>query len=1234
MKRLTHPKKLLAASFAALAVLAGQGWAQTAPAANPVPAGAASDQTAGSAVQPVVSSTSAAPAEDQTIMLDPFTVSAENEGYAAVDTLGGARVRTKLADTPSSLSVVTPAFMQDLGITNALDLLVYTADTDVAGLNGTYSGVSARGFGVAEAGESQRLIDPEGVNRARGLSPMDNTRNYFDSEIPWDSFNISRVDISRGPNSFLFGVGSPSGIANVSTNEAIYKDQGSVVAHYGSFGTTRYSLDYNKVLIPQELALRIDMVDDDTQYQQNPAYNHTERIYGALRFDPKVFATDSSHMKIEANYEAGQGNSNNPREMPPLDFITGYYSGLNKAGYNPYTFNPQTIDDPSTGAGNSYYDPKAGPWVNNGDMHYAWGNNATYYFNAQGQLLQATQAGQGGLSYPNGQAAGSYSPAGFDGASNVYHLYTNGFGAFAENMNAINSSMFPGANAGTVTYLNKTLSDSSIYDFYNLLIDGPNKQEWQNWNTFNLNVEESLLNDHLAVQFVIDHEDYTRGQQGLLIGNMSPYISVNLDSYTLTYPSWISGASANPYEGMPFVGNDVGSGNNSSSYINNNYQMTVSGSLNFQELMPNSPLAKVLGHHELTALGGVYITREDDRSWQEYATSATYGAATGNGLTVQDNNINWVAFLGPSLTGTSSPAGLHLSNMANPMIPTSGPVTVWNGTWTAGSSVSPSAAWTNPMPGNNSVETQADNPANYAGYQPLQTNVLDSKNNLSQLYTAGDLSEQKLSSLAFMYQGYFWDDTIIPEVGVRRDEVLQRGDDAPVDAATGVASMNYNLTDPGVTLTTTSTSYGLTLHLPKMLKAKLPEGTDVSVYYFHGDNETPKVRYSIDGNPLPSETGKTDDYSIRFDALNGHATLKISAFKTVDQNASASYGQPLGSVGWLIDSLPTWTLCFAADGEIAAHTPVSQMPSDLASNSWVWSWATTNPQLADNIASAIQKYFPTMFPQSYWDQYGIPVSMAAVESGNWLHILSDGDSPLAWDVANTHLIHGVYPTIDQNIESKGFEIEATIRPVLNWDLTFNVSKVNAWQTSLGADAENYLNGLASIWLTTPVGQTPEWGSVTSPMSQQFLSGLWAPYLEQVALSGTEQPELSRWNMRGVTNYTFNRGWTKGINVGGAFRWQSAAILGYGISQQSLFGNTAWLNDVNKPLYGLADYHFDAWIGYQHKVTSNVTYKLQLNLRNVGEKPHLVPINVEPDGTFAQQRIEEGQVFDLSNTFTF
>ena len=93
-------------------------------------------------------------------------------------------------------------------------------------------------------------------------------------------------------------------------------------------------------------------------------------------------------------------------------------------------------------------------------------------------------------------------------------------------------------------------------------------------------------------------------------------------------------------------------------------------------------------------------------------------------------------------------------------------------------------------------------------------------------------------------------------------------------------------------------------------------------------------------------------------------------------------------------------------------------------------------------------------------------------------------------------------------------------------------------------------------------------------------------------------------------------------------------MGYGIKQSTVFGNAAWVADVSQPLYGKVDSHVDAWIGYQHRLTPKIDWRIQLNLKNVGERPHLTPVSVEPDGTFAQQRIEIGQTFDLSTKFIF
>jgi hypothetical protein len=93
-------------------------------------------------------------------------------------------------------------------------------------------------------------------------------------------------------------------------------------------------------------------------------------------------------------------------------------------------------------------------------------------------------------------------------------------------------------------------------------------------------------------------------------------------------------------------------------------------------------------------------------------------------------------------------------------------------------------------------------------------------------------------------------------------------------------------------------------------------------------------------------------------------------------------------------------------------------------------------------------------------------------------------------------------------------------------------------------------------------------------------------------------------------------------------------LGYGIHQATVYNEQAWILDVNQPFYGPTDEHFDAWVGYEHDLTSKVKWDVQLNVRNVGEKVGLVPISYDPTGSVAQSRIQNGQNYQLTVKFMF
>ena len=1182
--------------------------------------------------------------EDETIVLSPFVVSSTDsqDGYQVKDTLGGTRVRTNMGDVASALQVIPKQLMQDVGITNAQQLLVYTTNTEVSGLNGNFSGVSSRGSGVQGNAEQGRLGNPNSVNRARGLTGMDNTRNYFLSDIPWDSYNIDRVDISRGPNSFLFGVGSPSGISNNSTYEGVFQNKGSVELKIGSYGTHRESLDYNHVLLPKELALRVDLLNDDTKYQQDPAFNHSKRAYGALRYDPKFLSTDSSHTTIKINGEMGRVRSNNPRTLPPLDYISGYFDGVvNKAGYDPFDFNGSVNPNGNSTLGNP---PGLSPWVNQSSIQYIWPGPAAafWYDSTTGALVGSRTTLNGG----NGTSSKPLPTGYLSSLPQTMAMYTTGFNNYARVANSQNPSLYPGAAAGTVVYSNKTLKDPSIFDFYNKLIDGDNKREWQNWDAFNAVLDQSFLNGRLSFQATYDHQDFDYGSQGIMSGGVAPFISVDLNAYNIVLPGDMPGSEVNQNVGRPFIGGNFGASNSSTRNTRDNAQILVNGELRASDFMDHtSTAAYILGTHSFTGLAGKYRLDRESRSWSLYNTDVAFANTMGepNGLISSLRGVNWVSYLGPSMINRTSASGLNLSNLANLIQPTSGTIRHFNNTWNkptdplATGYVDPNATWSNPANPSGSY-FQRDNPANFVGWTNIPVNILNADDNINQLYQSGTKSREVLRSKSFMYQGTMVDGIVMPMFGYREDEVSQTSSNAPLDPYTSVASMNYQNRGIADVTTTKSKSYGLTLHLPKSLRGNLPFDSDVSLHYFHGSNGTPKVRYGFDAKQLPAESGETDDISVQVSAFKDRFTLRATYFKTTNKNAAATSGagDPLGANGYYLYLLPAWGAAdAAATGQYVAN------PANNGGSFTTVSGTTSATALQIAAVADWQANFHKVVDQSFFDSYGIGLNVNAITSGNFSQVMGPGKY-YPWDISNTGAgkVNGTFPIISQDIESKGWEIESTIRPVDNWNITFNVSKVDASQVALGQSTVDLIMKQKAFF-DGPAGLLPLWGywngahSDANSLRYTFYQNIYSAYLLQSAQTGTAQPELRNWSAKAITNYSFVKGALKGVNVGGGYRWASKPILGYGISEVTdAIGNKMWLQDVNKPLRGKIDEHLDLWVGYQRKVSTKVNWRIQLNLQNVFEDARLAPVSLQPTGEVAQSRIMQGQTWTLTNTFSF
>ncbi|MCB1123742.1 MAG: hypothetical protein KJT03_19465, partial [Verrucomicrobiae bacterium] len=259
-------------------------------------------------------------ANDEVYEISPFVITEEEDtGYIATQTLAGTRLRSSLQDIGASVQVITTEFLSDIGATESNDLLLFTTATETFGLGGNFSGGDSRQDDRVLTGAA--LNNPQSTNRVRGLGSPDNTRDFFITDIPFDSYNTGRVEINRGANAILFGLGSPSGVLNAGLNKAVFDEINEVdfrVQDGGDQLSTRGSVDFNRVLIEDRLAVRVSAMQADRNYSQKPTFQDQERYYITATYAPFQSTT------IRANYENGHIRSNTPDPVGPLQAIDEY----------------------------------------------------------------------------------------------------------------------------------------------------------------------------------------------------------------------------------------------------------------------------------------------------------------------------------------------------------------------------------------------------------------------------------------------------------------------------------------------------------------------------------------------------------------------------------------------------------------------------------------------------------------------------------------------------------------------------------------------------------------------------------------------------------------------------------------------------------------------------------------------------------------------------------------------
>ncbi|MCF3648860.1 TonB-dependent receptor, partial [Synoicihabitans lomoniglobus] len=1157
----------------------------------------------------------------------------------------------------------TKQFLDDIAATDNESLLQYTTGTEVGNLGGNFAG-----FGDgARLDESARFTNPNQNTRVRGLAAADNTRDYFATNIPWDGYSIDRVDLQRGPNSILFGQGSPAGIINSGTKQASFKNSNEVAFRVGSYGSARASVDFNRVLLEDQLAVRVSAVKDDTRYQQDPAFQDSERIYAAVRFEPEFLKRGSARTIIKANFEDGQINSNRPRTLPPLDYITPWFytDGLNKETFNAFQLQDDNTGRPNHGQQRPAYNggPNAGspnpafePWI--GGFAGAF-DSPFFYFDGNGSVSPSL-AQQSEIRDGSGEGGRNTDGTRDDDISLGFHRM-GGVNQYSDY--AVKEGL-PYAQFGV--YKDRSLSDPTVYDFYNNLIDGPNKKEWQNFDAFNISLAQTFMNDKFGFELVFNQESYDNGRLSLLSGaNQGLYIDF-MAVYSDGTPAGIAGAGAdggnepfadgtpNPNVGRAFVGGTGGGGNSSTATERDGFRATAFFTHDFARSDSPSTFKRLLGKHTFTGLVANETADSDNRSWIRYNINSEYKDFLSNRLDdlgQQKFNSNFlqphsIIYLGDSLSNASSAAGANIPRVTTQFdMPKDYAIRVFDTTWN-NPNVGYDDYWFNPyypVGSEDGDDTQSNNLSNYVGWRYEPVTITDSEDNnganRDAHTTFARLTSSEVESQAFVWQAHFWDNAIVGTWGWREDtakswavsaDMNNQADGsqlAPTDRINLSPSVYKIDKDDFNELIVESTSYSVVAHLDQLpgiknLTERLPFLT--TVFYNESENFQPAAeRVDAYGEPIAAPAGTTTDVGVLLESKDGRFSLKVNKYETeVLRNSSSGLNG-----AWFVGASQAWSGNWVNRYEfnLAGDTINTQGPDDADDNGRYNYGAGQNGEdeaaarvREQNVIAAWRAYQATVDPRFY-EAWGIDLV-------DWQNDGISSSTPAGF-------------TVPEDAISKGYEIEFNAQPTRNWRLTFNASKTTASRNNIGGEnlsefIENYETAL-NTGADGGVGDLRIWwgGAGNERSLFQWNTNIGAEWAARKLQEGTQVPELREWRFNAISNYDFDEGMLKGVNVGMALRWQDDVIIGYPPIPNPDIPTKANF-DLANPYRGPAETNIDLWVGYSRRLSEKIDWRVQLNVRNVGEGNNLIPVTVQPDGTPATYRIGPHQSWTLTNTFKF
>ncbi len=250
--------------------------------------------------------------KEEIVVLSPFSVSSAGaDRYRANDALSAVRVRAKLIDTGSSISVLTRDFIDDVAPGRLFDVTRYVAGVQEGRFYNFLERTIIRGF-QNDGRTVDNFLNASGQN--------------------YDEALVERIEVSKGPNAILSPAGGPGGTINVVTKSPEFTARRVLSAQAGLYDSQRASLDFTgPVEGAPQLAYRLigTLQDSRREWTSDARLRRkilspqlTYRLSDKTEISLKVMYNDtyaaSSPLYILDSAVIGAGSGAEPRLDPAL----------------------------------------------------------------------------------------------------------------------------------------------------------------------------------------------------------------------------------------------------------------------------------------------------------------------------------------------------------------------------------------------------------------------------------------------------------------------------------------------------------------------------------------------------------------------------------------------------------------------------------------------------------------------------------------------------------------------------------------------------------------------------------------------------------------------------------------------------------------------------------------------------------------------------------------------------